>query len=136
MSERDLKIRHELLRKFLAASPPDDSLSEASHLKSRRPLSPSKQAELLRARLDALTEPQEFSVGDLVTWKDGMRNKTEPDYGAYGIVVEVLEPPLISESESSGSPYYRERLDTLLGVLDSDEDLALLHVDGRRFKKV
>lgn len=58
--------------------------------------------------------------GMLAQWKAGMKNRTSPDYGAPMIVVEVLEPPIIDTKFDSGSVYFRERLDLVLGFVDKD----------------
>lgn len=72
--------------------------------------------------------------GMLAQWKRGMKNRTSPEYGAPMVVVEVLEPPIIDCKFDSGSVYYREPLDILLGFLDEDKEFYVLHYDSRRFE--
>ncbi|WP_449428485.1 hypothetical protein [Rhodanobacter umsongensis] len=72
--------------------------------------------------------------GMLAQWKPGMKNRKTPDYGVPMMVVEVLEQPVIDTTFESGSIYFRERLDIVLGFLDEDEEFCLLHYDSRRFE--
>lgn len=72
--------------------------------------------------------------GVLVQWKPNMKNRKTPEYGAPMIVVEVLSPPIIDSTFDSGSVYFRERLDIILGFLDEDDEFSLLHYDSRRFE--
>jgi hypothetical protein len=72
--------------------------------------------------------------GMLAQWKPGMKNRTSPEYSAPMIVVEMLESPIIDCKFDSGSVYYRERLDIILGFLDEDDEFCVLHYDSRRFE--
>ncbi len=72
--------------------------------------------------------------GMLAQWKPGMKNRRTPDYYMPMIVVDVLEQPVIDGKFDSGSIYYRERLDILLGFLDEDDEFCILHYDSRRFE--
>ena len=70
----------------------------------------------------------------LAQWKPGMKNRKTPEYGVPMMVVEVLEQPIIDATFDSGSIYFRERLDILLGFLDEDGEFGVLHYDSRRFE--
>lgn len=72
--------------------------------------------------------------GMLAQWKPGMKNRRTPDYGAPTVVVEVLEPPIVDSKFDSGSVYFREQLDLVLGFVDEDEEFYMLHYDSRRFE--
>lgn len=72
--------------------------------------------------------------GMLAQWKTGMKNRKMPEYDAPMVVVEVLELPIIDTKFDSGSIYFRERLDIVLGFLDEDDDFCLVHYDSRRFE--
>ena len=72
--------------------------------------------------------------GMLAQWKPGMKNRRTPDYGVPMMVVELLEPPIIDTTFESGSVYFRERLDIILGFLDEDDEFCMLHYDSRRFE--
>lgn len=73
-------------------------------------------------------------AGMLAMWKDGMKNRKTPDYSAPMIVVEVLSPIVIDATFDSGSVYFREQLDLVLGFVDDDGEFATLHYDSRRFE--
>lgn len=72
--------------------------------------------------------------GMLAQWKQGMKNRKTPDYDVPVMVVEVLEQPIIDTTFDSGSVYFRERLDIILGFLDEDDELGMLHYDSRRLE--
>ncbi len=75
---------------------------------------------------------QTFSLGDLVTWKPGLRNRKMPDYGEPMVVVEVLEASVHDETADSGSPYFREPLNVRCLLIDDDGDALIFHYDSRR----
>jgi len=72
--------------------------------------------------------------GMLARWKPGLKNRRTPDYDVPMMVVEVLDPPVVDATFESGSIYFRERLDIVLGFLDEDGEFCLLHYDSRRFE--
>lgn len=72
--------------------------------------------------------------GMLAQWKPGMKNRKTPDYDIPMMVVEVLESPIVDGTFDSGSIYFRERLDIILGFLDEDDEFSTLHYDSRRFE--
>ena len=74
-----------------------------------------------------------FSVGDIVRWKDGLRNRST--VGPF-VVVEVLDSPRIDGEKNSGCLSFYEPLDVLLGSLDADGDFDVYHYDSRRFERV
>jgi len=78
----------------------------------------------------------EIAVGDLVTWKRGLKNKKYPQEGQYAKVIELLSKPLVNDKEDSGSPYFGEKLDLVLAIIDEDGELLLYHYDKRRFQVV
>lgn len=88
----------------------------------------------LKTLLDSLLKPEEFKVGDIVVWRNGLKNRKFPDYGEPVIVVEVLTPPLVDETNDSGSTYYKEPLSLKLGTISDEGDLITFLYDGRRFE--
>lgn len=72
--------------------------------------------------------------GMLAQWKPGMKNRATPDYGTPMVVVEALESPIIDTKFDSGSVYFRERLDLVLGFVDEDDEFYSFHYDSRRFE--
>lgn len=83
----------------------------------------------------SLNEPQvAFKVGDLITWKDGLRNKKHPQEGQVAAVTEVFRDPVLDPTTEAGNPYFREPLSIKAAVLDSDGDLMEVHLDSRRMR--
>lgn len=78
-------------------------------------------------------EKHTFAVGDIVGWKPGMSNR-KPD-GPF-VVVKVLQVPITDAEASSGSQYFNEPLDIVLGHIDSRGEFLMHHYDSRRFQPV
>jgi len=87
----------------------------------------------LHKRLNSGNE-KALKAGVLVQWKPGLRNRKTPDYGNPAIIVDVLEAPLVNMESKMYTPYFREPLDIIIGVLDDDGDFLLWYVDSRRFE--
>lgn len=79
-----------------------------------------------------------FQPGDLVRWKPGLANRRFPRYGSPAVVVEVLDPPIIDGDDESGSPYFREPLSLVIGLIwtpkGGRDGFVTFHVDARRFE--
>jgi len=88
----------------------------------------------LQAAREAFGRVYDFKSGDLVVWKKGLKNRARPALGEPAIVVQVLETPLRDQAKESGTPYFNEPLDLVLGLLDEDEDFMIYHYDHRRFE--
>jgi hypothetical protein len=74
-----------------------------------------------------------FEPGDLVEWKPGLQNKRSA--GPF-VVHQVLDEPVIDSTDDTGSCYFREPLDFLLGIRDREGDFVIHHYDSRRFQPV
>ncbi len=90
----------------------------------------------LHTLYERLTNGRERTLrpGQMVTWKPGLKNRRFPAYGQPAIVVERLTIPILDHEAEAGSPYYREPLDVLLGILRRDGDFLVYHFDSRRFQ--
>ena len=82
-----------------------------------------------------INDEESISTGDLVEWKDGLKNRKKPLYGQPAIVIEVLDEFIYDNNVDSGSPYYKEELKLVLGILDNDNDLQRFYYELKRFKK-
>lgn len=92
-------------------------------------------ANKLRRLVDNfLQPPPEFKRGEVIRWKPGLKNKKYPKEDQIAMVIQQLEKPVIESERDSGSPYFNEPLDLVLGVLDDDGDLMVFHYDKRRFE--
>lgn len=91
---------------------------------------------LLKTTYQTFLKKSIFKVGQLVKWKPNLRNRKLPRDNQPAIVIEVLNEPIISSEQESGSPYFREPLDMILGVLDDDNTLLMFYYDSRRFESI
>jgi len=94
------------------------------------------KAEKARAMHERFMRRHDFRPGQLVCWKPELKNRKYPAYGECGVVVSILPEPVIDTSNDSGSQYFREPLDIVLGFLDGDGDFVTYHFDSRRFAPV
>ena len=86
------------------------------------------EATMLRDYLEALRDEAVLAPGDIVRQKAG-----GPYSGDMYIVVELLPVPVIAEEDDSGSPYFRQKLDMVVGRVVGGV-FALWHVESRRFE--
>jgi len=86
----------------------------------------------LQALCNRLMTPSNLQPGDVVQWKEGLRNKLKPGYGEYAIVLEVLTVPIISKSSGISMA---EPLDVRMAFIDEDGDMRIFFYDSRRFEK-
>lgn len=93
-----------------------------------------ERATELKLRYESLRTPNEFKPGQIVKWKVNLKNRRRPQYGEPAIVVEVLQKPVFAEEAEAATPYFREPLDLILGILDTDNDFLCFHFDKRRFE--
>lgn len=95
-------------------------------------------ARTLAERQQAMLQRHRFKPGDIVVWKPGLSNRRYPREGKPAVVMEVLETPVFDCERESGSPYFREPLDLVLGVYAEEEGMPSMflswHFDSRRFQ--
>lgn len=77
---------------------------------------------------------ESFEVGQIVKWKENLKNKKFPYKNQPAIVVTILDEPVISTNDESGSPYFLETLDIILGIVDDDDTFLTFYYDSRRFE--
>ncbi len=98
---------------------------------------PEETTQHLCVLLERLTNGRERALrpGMLATWKPGLKNRRFPRYGEPVVVVALLDNPIINPGDESGSPYFQEPLDLLLGVVRGDDrEFLVYHADRRRFQ--
>jgi len=98
---------------------------------------PEETSQHLRALLERLENGRERALhpGMLAVWKPGLKNRRFPRYGEPVVVVALLDEPIVNPGDESGSPYFREPLDLLLGVVRGDDrEFLVYHADRRRFQ--
>jgi len=97
---------------------------------------PPRTLQQLRERHELLCAVEHFEPGDIVTWKEGLRNKKHPEPGTAALVVNVFENPLYDTAAGAGSPYFNEPLGFVIGIIDDDGDFLCFHSDPRRFTHI
>ena len=94
------------------------------------------ERERLTAAFKKLMKRNTFKPGDIVDWKPGLRNKNS--YGPF-VVVEVLDSPIFDndDEDGSGSQYFREPFDIILGNVVDDGEMFVIHFyDSRRIEVI
>lgn len=81
----------------------------------------------LRAGYDRLIQHNEFKPGQLVQWKQGLKNRTVDS--ELGVVIAVPERPR-EDAE------WFEPLDLVIGVIDQREGFMILYCDQRRLEPI
>ncbi len=110
------------------------SLSEESEteLVCKRP--PEIEARRIIDLFNDMNSSCEFSTGDLVTWKQGLKNGRYPQKNYPAIVTRIYSKPISRSDMESGSNHFREPLDLVI-LVDTGDEVSEFHVDSRRFKR-
>ncbi|MEW6496686.1 MAG: hypothetical protein AB1589_29810 [Cyanobacteriota bacterium] len=77
---------------------------------------------------------ESFEVGQIVKWKENLKNRKLPHKNQPAIVIGILDEPVISTDDESGSPYFLETLDIILGIVVDDGTFLTFYYDSRRFE--
>ena len=94
-----------------------------------------KKVEPLKELFHKFNEKHQFKPGDIVKWKNSLKNRKRPRYGEPAIVLRFdSQPKLYIEDKGPETPYFKEPLDLVLGLLDEDGDFDIYHFDSRRFE--
>jgi len=92
----------------------------------------------LQDRFRQFNQVHRFKPGDLVTWKPGLQNRCAPRHGKPAVVISILEQPVYDNDQDSGTTYFREPLDLVLGIIWDVEphrgDFITFYFDSRRFQ--
>ncbi len=94
------------------------------------------KASKAHAMYERFMRKHAFRPGQLVSWKAELKNRKFPAYGECGVVVSILPEPVMDGGNDSGSPYFREPLDIVIGFVDAEGDFITYHFDSRRFAPV
>lgn len=92
-----------------------------------------KHISILKDSVRKYNQETIFKIGDIVQWKEGLKNKKRPQYGEPCIVVEILDNPISDNEAPIESPYYSEKLDIKLGLLADNGEFFTFHYDKNRF---
>jgi hypothetical protein len=120
-----------------------DAVSELSEILADRKVdarqrwSQPQAVERLQEASRAFHLESEFKVGDVVRWKVDLKNKRNPPYGVPMVVFELLPETVLDGESGSGSQYFREPLNMIVGMYvegSSEDSIGLYHVDSRRLE--
>lgn len=85
----------------------------------------------LKALFERLEDHNSFKVGDVVGWKDGLKNRTQIPYGKPMVVV-AIDPHHVNPETDVYAHGYRERLDLGVGIIDGDDEFMIVWIDSER----
>lgn len=88
----------------------------------------------LKSACQNFLRKESFEVGQIVKWKENLKNRRLPQKNQPAIVVAILDEPVISKDDESGSPYFLETLDIILGIIVDDDSFLTFYYDSRRFE--
>ena len=88
----------------------------------------------LKSACENFLQKESFNVGQILKWKEKLKNRKFPLENQPAIVVSILHEPVISKDDESGSPYFLETLDIILGIIVDDGTFLTFHYDSRRFE--
>lgn len=110
-----------------------NSLSEdaETEMVCKRP--PEIEARRILDLYDDMNTACQFSKGDLVTWKQGLKNGRYPQKNYPAIVTRIYKEPITRSDMESGSNHFREPLDLVI-LVDTGDEVSEFHVDSRRFR--
>lgn len=111
-----------------------DSVGEEDKIDEEKESYGEEYIAQLQNACNNLLKKNSFQVGQLVKWKENLKNRKIPYKNQPAIVVEILAEPVVSNEEESGSPYFRETLDIILGILVDDDTFLTFYYDSRRFE--
>lgn len=127
----------DMFRKAIEAKMRDGGDDDEERARRDPTLAPDIEAIRLRDALETFTTQHTFKIGDIVRQKRGVRGYRKQNSNDLGIVVEVMETPIMfqDKEQGSGSPYWRQPLDLQVGHCDGDS-FMVYHVDSRRYEPV
>jgi hypothetical protein len=95
---------------------------------------PVEHAKFLKKASISYDDVHSFAKGDLVTWKEGLRDRVHPEPGWPAIVLNVFFDPVVDPVQDSQSASFRRQFDMLCGVV-IDGAMYTFHFESRRLKK-
>lgn len=105
----------------------------ANESNSKQIIDIEKHISILKDSVEKYNQVNTFKIGDIVVWKEGLKNKKRPQYDEPSIVIEILDMPITDNEAPIASPYYSEKLDIKLGLLGDNSEFFAFHYDKNRF---
>lgn len=88
----------------------------------------------LKSVCKSFIKKESLEVGQIVKWKENLKNRKLPHKNQPAIVIAILDKPVISTDDEAGSPYFLETLDIILGIIVGDGTFLTFYYDSRRFE--
>ncbi|KAH3743134.1 hypothetical protein Pelo_15464 [Pelomyxa schiedti] len=92
--------------------------------------------EELAQKYRLYSKTYDFSVGDLVQWKPGLKCRKRPAIDELGVVTAILDAPVFATDKremDAGCAMFREPLNLCVGVIDDDGEFMVFFYDRQRF---
>lgn len=132
MDEKQLMKTMEYLLSVKKEEETDEIPFDSSSSKEEKMADTKETALKLKKCFKSFKIENNFKEGQLVSWKKGLKNRKYPEYDEPAIVIKALDTPIYSDTSESGSPYFQEPLDIILGVIVNG-DFENFYYDKRRF---
>ncbi|MBD2385346.1 hypothetical protein [Cylindrospermum sp. FACHB-282] len=133
MSEQE-KTSKDLIGTLIQSLQSGESVDEEKEINEEQKSYGEEHIAQLQDACNNFLKKDLFQVGQLVKWKQNLKNRKLPYKNQPAIVVEILAEPIINSQEESGSPYFRETLDIILGILVDDDTFLTFYYDSKRFE--
>ena len=88
----------------------------------------------LKSVCKSFLKKESLEVGQIVKWKDHLKNRKLPHKNQPAIVIAILDQPVISTDDDFSSPYFLETLDIILGIIVENGTFLTFYYDSRRFE--
>ncbi len=88
----------------------------------------------LKSVCKSFIKKEALEVGQIVKWKENLKNRKLPHKNQPAIVIAILYQPVISTDKEAGSPYFLETLDIILGIIVENGTFLTFYYDSRRFE--
>lgn len=92
-----------------------------------------RKIETLKRLKELYEKKYDFKVGDIIRWKNQMKNRKLPEYNEPVILLEILENPIVNSNEQIGSTYFNENNDIKVGLI-KENSLLTFYFDSTRFE--
>lgn len=88
----------------------------------------------LKSVCKSFIKKESLEVGQIVKWKENLKNRKLPHKNQPAIVIAILYQPVISTDDDFSSPYFLETLDIILGIIVENGTFLTFYYDSRRFE--
>jgi hypothetical protein len=92
-----------------------------------------QKIEILKELRNSYEKKYDFKVGDIIRWKNKLKNRKLPEYEEPIIILEILDEPIYNTKEQVGSTYFNEKIDIKIGVI-KDNSLLTFYLESARFE--